>query len=891
MAPTSKTAAMRIVLALDTSSNKLCCAVGRVSHAAVANEAKFAEENAPSVATAACVELLAQADHDCMRQANVELVGTCEQVLKEARLAWSDIDAIVVGRGPGSFTGVRIGIATAKGLACALRRPLFGVSTLDGCAWTNWKAGIRGKLAIAADAMRKEVYPGIYELSDAGAARMFAAETVCKTPACIDEWVAQGIHTQVLLTGDALYKYRELFEAAGFNNIANQELWSPSGEGLLYAYAAAAVGARTAVVGTATSSDATAPSHTTALSGTAISSHTSAPLGPETGDPALVLPIYTRLSDAEETERVRLGMHVPNQLAVTGIQDELANRHLQLRPMSVHDVAQVAALEAKTWDTRAHAAWSEQAFLDDVQLLDHSWWIAHDEGSVVAFAGGRRAGDDFEVLDVAVSEDRRREGIASKLLHRIAYDALMLNAQHITLEVASDDPVACAFYRSLGFKEVGIRRNYYGAGHDARIMSSALPLAEHPASQELRAAPESPTAPSSATECQTALGAIAPEPQTTSASASPTSSAREHLLVGERRSLQTECAIHEARELILAVESSCDETAAAIIDGEGKVLASKVASQVDFHARFGGVVPEIASRKHVEAIVGVYEAVMTEAGAHFGRSSLEPQDLSCVGVTYGPGLVGALVVGLAFAKGLCAAAQLPLVGVNHLEGHLMVNILENPELAPPFVASLVSGGNTMLVHVHDWGDYHILGETIDDAVGEAYDKVAKALGLGYPGGPVISRLAAKGNPQAINFPRAMMQSGDYRFSLSGLKTSVMTYIEHETKAGRPVHLPDLAASFEAAVIDVQIAKAIAAVEETGVSDFCLGGGVASNAKLRQSYMEEFSKRGVRVTIPSSELCTDNAIMIALAARRLWKNGKTHDLSLDANPRLSLEVSE
>ena len=221
----------------------------------------------------------------------------------------------------------------------------------------------------------------------------------------------------------------------------------------------------------------------------------------------------------------------------------------------------------------------------------------------------------------------------------------------------------------------------------------------------------------------------------------------------------------------MAIESSCDETAVAIIDAAGRMLANQVSTQIDFHARFGGVVPEIASRKHVEVIVGVVDAALEEAAASLGLADpVAPGELAAVGVTQGPGLVGALVVGVAFAKGFAFAAGKPLIAVNHLEGHLYANLLTTPDLEPPFIFTLVSGGHTMLVHVRAWGDYEVLGETLDDAVGEAFDKVAKALGLGYPGGPIISRLAEDGDPKAIDFPRAMMHSHDYRFSLSGLKT-------------------------------------------------------------------------------------------------------------------------
>ena len=325
----------------------------------------------------------------------------------------------------------------------------------------------------------------------------------------------------------------------------------------------------------------------------------------------------------------------------------------------------------------------------------------------------------------------------------------------------------------------------------------------------------------------------------------------------------------------------------AIIDSHGVICSNVVATQIDFHARFGGVVPEIASRKHTEAIVGLFEETLARAGEHFGCDTLVSSDLSAVGVTAGPGLVGALVVGVAFAKGLCVSTNLPLIAVHHLEGHLLANLFETPDLTPPFIASLVSGGNTMLVHVRAWGEYVILGTTIDDAVGEAFDKVAKALGLGYPGGPVISKLAAQGNPKAIRFPRAMLHSGDYSFSLSGLKTAVITYIEAENRAGRAINLPDLAASFEQAVVDVQVAKAVRAVEEIGVHDFCVGGGVAANPALRAAYKEAFGKRGVRVTVPPMSVCGDNAAMIAVAALRSYRAQNFSPLTLDANPNAPL----
>ena len=342
------------------------------------------------------------------------------------------------------------------------------------------------------------------------------------------------------------------------------------------------------------------------------------------------------------------------------------------------------------------------------------------------------------------------------------------------------------------------------------------------------------------------------------------------------------------RPLILAIESSCDETAAAVIDG-GEVLRSDVvATQVDFHARFGGVVPEIASRKHIEAICGVCDEALDVAAASLGRSRLRWRDLDAVAVTYAPGLVGALVVGVAFAKGAAWGADIPFIVVNHLEGHLYANKIGRPDFAPPAVVSLVSGGNTLLVHMADWGDYRVLGATIDDAVGEAFDKVAKALGLGYPGGPVISKLAAQGNPRAVRFPRAMLHSGDLRFSLSGLKTAVITYIQKERAAGHELNLPDIAASFQQAVVDVQVAKAKTALEETGAREFCLGGGVAANPALRAAYEDMCRSMGVRLTMPPLSSCTDNAGMIALVAQDRYRAGRFFGLDADVAAHAPLD---
>ena len=793
----------RIVLAFDTSTDMLACAVARWTSLE---------------SRGAALEVLASADHLCRRQANVELVGSVQEALTKAGCGMSDVDAVLVGRGPGSFTGVRIGVATAKGIACGAGLPLFGASALDAMAWSAWKNGIRGKLAVAGDAMRGEVYPGIYLLDDEGAHRTFPAETVLKVDVAIAEWSVRADHAELTLTGNGLKKYLTKFEEAGFSTFAPEEAWYPSGEGLL----------RSA----------------------ALAEHE---LGD--GDPALVLPIYTRLSDAEETERQRLGLKEPATVALTGVDDVLADIHLQFRPMSVNDLKGVSKLEALTYAGTAHTPWSEKSFYEELTRPDRSWWLAHDRGTPVGFAGGRLAGAEFEIEEVVVDGQRRREGIASKLVERVAYDAQMLGAHTVVLEVAENNETAQKLYEYLGFEKAGARPGYYAPDVAALLMKADLPLTT-----------------------QTVFATRNPEPQ---------ASIRPWPLVAAKRSDKTKAALSAAGDLVLAIESSCDETAMAIIDSHGVICSNVVATQIDFHARFGGVVPEIASRKHTEAIVGLFEETLARAGEHFGCDTLVSSDLSAVGVTAGPGLVGALVVGVAFAKGLCVSTNLPLIAVHHLEGHLLANLFETPDLTPPFIASLVSGGNTMLVHVRAWGEYVILGTTIDDAVGEAFDKVAKALGLGYPGGPVISKLAAQGNPKAIRFPRAMLHSGDYSFSLSGLKTAVITYIEAENRAGRAINLPDLAASFEQAVVDVQVAKAVRAVEETGVHDFCVGGGVAANPALRAAYKEAFGKRGVRVTVPPMSVCGDNAAMIAVAALRSYRAQNFSPLTLDANPNAPL----
>ena len=328
---------------------------------------------------------------------------------------------------------------------------------------------------------------------------------------------------------------------------------------------------------------------------------------------------------------------------------------------------------------------------------------------------------------------------------------------------------------------------------------------------------------------------------------------------------------------ILGIETSCDETAAAVVANGGAVMSSVVSSQVDLHARFGGVVPEIASRAHVELLPPVVAEALVEAG-------LDGDGIDAVAATIGPGLIGSLLVGVSAAKAMALVWGVPFVGVNHLEAHLYASFLEEPDLQLPLVVLLVSGGHTMLVLMEGHGEYRILGSTIDDAAGEAFDKVARFLGLGYPGGPAIDRLAMEGDPHAIPFPRSLLDEG-YDFSFSGLKTSVVRYVRKEPE----VATADVAASFQEAVVDVLVTKARRAAQALGAKGICLAGGVAANSSLRERVLDACIADGLQAFLPSRSMCTDNAAMVAAAAWwRLERDGPT-PMDAGANPNLRLPV--
>lgn len=334
--------------------------------------------------------------------------------------------------------------------------------------------------------------------------------------------------------------------------------------------------------------------------------------------------------------------------------------------------------------------------------------------------------------------------------------------------------------------------------------------------------------------------------------------------------------------VVLAIESSCDETAAAVVRGGRHILSDIISSQIDIHKQFGGVVPEVASRRHLENINGVVERALSEAG-------LTHDDIDAIAVTACPGLVGALLIGVATAKALAYAWKKPLIAVHHIHGHVCANYIEHKELKPPFISMVVSGGHTSIVDVKDYNDLETLGSTRDDAVGEAYDKVARVLGLGYPGGPLIDRLAKSGDEYAVDFKRVYLEKDSLDFSFSGTKTGVLNYVNSRRQAGESYNKADLAASFQRAVLDVIVKKAVSAVKRKGYKRLALAGGVSANSRLRELMQDACDKENIELYFPSLRMCTDNAVMIGVAAYHLFMAGQMSDLWLDARANADFDV--
>lgn len=335
--------------------------------------------------------------------------------------------------------------------------------------------------------------------------------------------------------------------------------------------------------------------------------------------------------------------------------------------------------------------------------------------------------------------------------------------------------------------------------------------------------------------------------------------------------------------VILAIETSCDETSAAVVVNGREVLSNIISTQIDIHKKFGGVVPEVASRKHLENVNIIVQEALQQARIGLG-------EVDAIAVTSGPGLVGALLIGLTTAKALAYSINKPLIGVHHIEGHIAANYIQNKELQPPFVCLVASGGHSHIVHVKEYDKFEILGQTRDDAAGEAFDKIARALGLGYPGGPLIDKMSAQGNPEAISFPRVYLEEGSYDFSFSGLKSAALNYLNSMKMKGEEINVADVAASFQAAVVEVLAQKLIRAAKEHGSKYAVLAGGVAANSSLRKELQQLGEQNGVEVLFPAPVLCTDNAAMIGSAAYYRFIKGEASDLTLNARPNLTIGES-
>ncbi len=527
------------------------------------------------------------------------------------------------------------------------------------------------------------------------------------------------------------------------------------------------------------------------------------------------------------------------------------------------EVADLLALMRLETSTFVSDAWSADAMRGELTAR-HGWYVVAvdaDGGGILGYAGlscprGAHAAD---VQTIAVADGSRGRGIGRALLTRLVAEAHVRGAREVLLEVRADNPVAQALYSSLGFEAIAVRPHYYQPDDvDAVVMRVAL-AATPPEVAEPRDAP-------------------AERP------ASAASDAEAHA---------DETAGADAGPLVLGIETSCDETGIGIVRGQ-TLLANVISSSMDEHARYGGVVPEVAARAHLEALTPAIDAALAEAGVTL-------RELDAIAVTAGPGLSGALMVGVGAAKPHAVALDIPLHGVNHLVGHVGADLLSvdggpGVPLETPSIALLVSGGHTSLLLVRDLvDDVELLGETIDDAAGEAFDKVARVLGLPYPGGPHIDRVAADGDPKAIRFPRGLslpkdMERHRYDFSFSGLKTAVARWVEKRQDAGEPVPVADVAASFREAVVDVLLTKAVAACVDHGIPRLLLGGGVVANARVRELAAERCRAAGIELRIPPLSLCTDNGAMIAALGARLIESGRAPSgLAFGADSTLPVTV--
>ena len=766
----------RLGLVFDTSNEKVLVGVGEVDE-------KLAYAN-----------LIEEVSIDSRRASNQKLLPEIDALFKRNNLDKRNIACVGVGRGPGSFTGVRIALATAKGVCSALKASLFGISTLDAIAENARLKGFAGELLVVADAMRGEVYPVLYSVGAHSFERK-CADAVAKPDNFLESW---NFDKNVRVAGDGLVKFADKFKD-GFE-ILDESFWYPTGESLL------------------------------SLLGSAASE--------QTGEPSLVLPVYTRLSDAEENEIAKIKQNAAKNL-VTGVQGD-EKTSASVSPCTLKDCEKMGELEAKNFD---RDAWSQESFLSDIKADARIWLKATVSGEFAGYVGATYSGDASDILKICVDEKFRRAGVASKLLRNVFEQLRNLGVSTVMLEVRASNAGAIAFYENCGFEKVCERQNFYG---DENAVSYSIDIS--------------------------------------------TFANVEAFEVDEGQSeVKVELAAAN-HPLIFAIESSCDETAGAVVDAKESVVSSVVSTSAKFHARFGGVVPEIASRKHIEVISQVAAETLRLAGQE------DYSKFDAIAVTSNPGLVGSLVVGVAFAKGVAWGADKPLIFVDHLVGHLFANKLADANFEFPMIASLISGGNTILVLVKDWGDYSVLGGTIDDAVGEAFDKIARAMNLPYPGGPEISALAKEGDANAVELPRPLLHSHDLKMSLSGLKTAVILEIERLQKENEAAglgsvltrqNMANVSAAFEQSICDVQVAKAKDAILQTRARSFCFGGGVAANSRLRSCYEKMCQALNVNFCVAPHQVCGDNAAMIGLGAQFEFKRGNFTALDGDVSSKSKL----
>lgn len=771
----------KLILAFDTSNEFVSIGVGYLDD------------------VSASIDVIATTEIASNRSSNKLLLPTIDEIFKTHKLASTDIDLVAVGLGPGSFTGVRIALACAKGLGVSLNAPVIGLSTLDCVAQNAAISGFQGKLCVMQDAMRGDVYPAFYDIDSFGCVRL-TSDRVVSADAFFEELRSNLVDA---ISGDGLLKHAD--KVGDGTYILPKETWTPTGKSLLE------------------------------LVRIKYLEYEGDLFDIDKHNAHSILPIYTRLSDAEEAEREKLRLSGSKNL-ITGVQGDYG-----ILPGCVSDAHEIATLEKRCF---SHDTWSESSIINDIKSENRIWYKAQNrDGKLIGYCAILLSDDHSELLKLAIDERFRNKGIATTLLLHALYDIRNLKKDMIFLEVREDNAPAINLYKSIGFVQVNIRKNYYGPRVDGLVMRADV--------NTCIAACEKRTRIESALE----------------------------------KSLTTCDSVMDVKGAlkILSFESSCDETAASVVTFDGEILSNVIASSAGFHARFGGVVPEIASRKHLEVISLVAESALIDAGIKSFN------EVDAIAVTNRPGLVGSLVVGVSFAKAIAWATSLSLVEVDHLKGHFYANKMSDTKIEFPTVASLISGGNTILVGANNFSDFKVLGGSIDDAVGEAFDKLARALNLPYPGGPIISKLAEDGDARNVELPRPLLHSHDLRMSLSGLKTACMLKIDEMKDKNASLGLghdlskqqiSDLCASFEESICDVQVSKARDAIMFFGAKSFCFGGGVAANKQLRARYAKMCEELHIPLVLSPMELCGDNAAMIGLVASDSYKKSEFAGLDLD-----------